>query len=83
MAGAGSAAAISDPAALRPSLFIDQEGDYAVELTVNDGTADSAPATIRFSTDELTARPSTERSLAGDQGETLVLRPGAFGQYVL
>jgi hypothetical protein len=47
---AGSAATLSDPAAVRPTFVADRAGSYAVHLIVNDGTVDSAPATVHVST---------------------------------
>ena len=77
---AGSAAALSDAAAVRPSLTIDATGDYRVELTVSDGSQSSAVDALILSTDELKATARTERSLAAEVGEAVVMRPGYFGQ---
>ena len=46
----GSAARLSDPHALHPTLRVDQPGAYTVQLIVNDGTRDSAPAIVVIST---------------------------------
>ena len=43
---AGSNAALSDPAAVKPTFAADQPGTYVAQLIVNDGMADSAPATM-------------------------------------
>jgi hypothetical protein len=40
---AGSAAALSDPAAVNPTFTKDAKGAYKARLVVNDGTEDSAP----------------------------------------
>jgi hypothetical protein len=46
----GSAADLSDPAAVRPELLIDTPGRYVVALVVNDGAASSAPDYVEVST---------------------------------
>lgn len=46
----GSAAAISDPSALRPTITVDMSGDYIAQLIVNDGTVNSAPDTVIIKT---------------------------------
>ncbi len=43
---AGSSAALSDPAVVKPTLTPDADGTYVLSLKVNDGAADSAPAYI-------------------------------------
>jgi hypothetical protein len=40
---AGSAATLSDPAAVAPTFVADMVGTYVAQLIVNDGTVDSAP----------------------------------------
>jgi hypothetical protein len=50
----GSAAALSDPTAAKPTFTADLDGDYLVELIVNDGLADSAPDTVK-----ITAAPNS------------------------
>jgi RHS repeat-associated protein len=47
---AGSAAALSNSLVVDPAFVADIEGDYEVELTVNDGTSDSAVDSARIST---------------------------------
>jgi hypothetical protein len=42
----GSAAELSDVAAVRPTFPADAAGSFVVELVVNDGQADSAPDTV-------------------------------------
>jgi RHS repeat-associated protein len=46
----GSAAALSDPAALMPMVLVDVPGTYEVELRVHDGTAESEPDTVSIGT---------------------------------
>ena len=47
---AGSAAALSNPAAVMSSFVVDRPGTYVAQLIVNDGTADSTPDTVTIST---------------------------------
>jgi hypothetical protein len=47
---AGSTAALSDPAVVRPTFVMDLYGDYVVQLIVSDVTMDSAPDTVIIST---------------------------------
>jgi hypothetical protein len=47
---AGSSAALSSPSTVRPVFTPDREGDYVVQLVVNDGIVDSAPDTVLVST---------------------------------
>ncbi len=47
---AGSTAALSDPAAVRPTFVMDLYGDYVVQLIVGDVTMDSDPDTVIIST---------------------------------
>jgi len=42
----GSAAALSDPASVRPVFTADRDGDFVVCLVVNDGNEDSPPDTV-------------------------------------
>ncbi|MBN2373259.1 hypothetical protein JXL19_05700, partial [bacterium] len=46
----GSAASLSDPAAVNPSFNLDVFGNYVIQLVVNDGIADSAPDSVTIST---------------------------------
>ena len=47
---AGSAATLSDPAAVAPGFTIDVPGTYVVTLVVHDGVSGSAPDTVTIST---------------------------------
>jgi hypothetical protein len=47
----GSAASLSDPAAVAPSFVLDLPGSYVGELIVNDGTQDSDPDTVTVTTE--------------------------------
>jgi hypothetical protein len=46
----GSAATLSDPAAVYPTFTIDLFGDYQISLTVNDGFDNSIPDTVLVTT---------------------------------
>ena len=48
---AGSTAALSDPAAMKPTFFVDKPGIYVAQLIVNDGKVDSAPDEVVISTE--------------------------------
>jgi RHS repeat-associated protein len=48
---AGSAAALSDPFAVRPTFLVDRPGTYVLQLVVSDGTRDSAPDTVQIDTE--------------------------------
>ena len=39
----GSATALSDPTAVKPTFVVDVPGTYSVQLIANDGQVDSAP----------------------------------------
>jgi RHS repeat-associated protein len=46
---AGSAATLSDIHAVKPAFTVDVLGNYVIQLTVNDGTVNSTPATVTIS----------------------------------
>jgi hypothetical protein len=48
-APSGSTAVLSDVHAIKPTFTVDVLGSYVIQLIVNDGTADSAPATVSIS----------------------------------
>lgn len=45
-----STAVLSDPTRVNPTFVVDQPSTYVAQLLVNDGQVDSAPATVRLST---------------------------------
>ncbi len=49
---AGSAAVLSDPAAVMPTFVADVPGTYELRLNVNDGVVDSSPDFVRVTTSE-------------------------------
>jgi hypothetical protein len=48
---AGSSATISDPASVTPTFTADRKGTYVVQLIVNDGWINSAPAVMTVNTE--------------------------------
>lgn len=46
----GSAATLILPTTMKPTFIVDRAGDYVVRLIVNDGTANSTPATVTITT---------------------------------
>jgi hypothetical protein len=78
-APAGSQAALTNPAAVRPVLTPDRGGDYVVQLVVNDGRLGSAPDTVTIHAGVANSAPTAD---AGpDQssriGRTVALDAGA------
>ena len=64
---AGSAAALSDPAAVAPTFDVDRFGTCVVQLIVNDGDAGSAADTVTITTEN--SAPTAD---AGDDQSVLV-----------
>ena len=52
-APAGSAAVLANPASVRPTFTVDRDGDYVVQLIVNDGRLNSAPDIAIFSSNNV------------------------------
>ncbi len=75
---AGSAAVLTAPTSAAPRFTADVAGSYVASLKVNDGQADSAPATVSISASVANAAPvanaGTPRSV---QTGTLVVLDGA------
>jgi len=55
----GSQARLSDPTLVKPVLTIDKAGAYVVSLTVDDGTASSAPASVVIRAGQFSERQAT------------------------
>jgi len=53
----GSSAILSDATAVMPTFVADLQGEYVVELIVNDGKDDSAPDTVKITTTPGNTRP--------------------------
>jgi RHS repeat-associated protein len=63
---AGSQATLDAPTAVNPSFFADKPGVYQARLVVNDGRADSHPATVTISTQSVVpiARPGLDQAVS-------------------
>ena len=68
-----SAAALSDPTAVRPTFVMDLYGDYVVQLIVNDVKADSAPDTVTISTNNSAPVANAGADQTSLFGETVIL----------
>ena len=55
----GSTATLSSTSAVSPTFTVDRAGTYVVQLIVNDGKIDSAPATVSISTNAIQAPSAT------------------------
>src|SRR5205823_673193 len=51
----GSTATLSDPTVVNPTFVVDKPGTYVVQLIVNDGIGNSAPASVTITT--INSRP--------------------------
>ena len=67
---AGSAAVLANPTSVMPTFTVDRDGDYIAQLIVNDGTVDSAPATVTITSNNV----APVANAGPDQGGKL---PGA------
>ena len=66
---AGSAAMLSNAAAVKPTFVVDLPGTYVAQLIVNDGKMDSAPDSVSISTDNsapVAAAGADQSVLVGD-----------------
>jgi len=70
---ASSAAMIDQPASPRPTFGVDEPGRYVVSLVVNDGSVDSAPATVTFNTVNRAPVASAGMNSRADVGDTVML----------
>jgi hypothetical protein len=80
----GSAAALSDPASATPNFTADLEGEYRVQLTVEDGRGGSASAqvTITASREEPPPPPDNKGDVDGD-GRITIIDARLICEYVL
>ncbi len=69
----GSAAAPSDAGAVQPEISLDQAGDYTIQLVVNDGQLDSAPATVILSTENSRPRADAGPDISAGAGDPVSL----------
>jgi hypothetical protein len=70
----GSLATISGPQSVVPQFVADEPGVYAAQLIANDGTADSAPATVLVAVNTVNTPP------VADAGDGLSVHAGALAQ---
>ena len=65
----GSAAALSNTTVASPTFTADLSGSYVAQLTVNNGTVSSSPATVTISTtcSQPVANPGSNQSVDGGQ----------------
>lgn len=75
----GSGSALDDPASVSPRFTPDSVGDYTVELTVNDGTVDSAADTVTISVEPAPNNPPEALDDSFTVAEDTVLTVGAPG----
>jgi len=66
---AGSAAVLTNPTTVSPTFIVDRDGDYIVQLIVNDGTLSSAPNSVIVTTNNVApvanAGPDQDGKLPG------------------
>ncbi|HAS86858.1 MAG TPA: hypothetical protein DCS31_08700, partial [Candidatus Competibacteraceae bacterium] len=70
---AGSTAALANPTAVNPTFSIDKPGTYTVQLLVNDGQINSAPATVTISTENSPPVAHAGSAQTTQVGKTLTL----------
>jgi len=68
-----SNAVLNNPESVVPSLEIDVEGDYSLQLIVNDGEFDSVPDTVRISTNNLPPVANAGNDQAVTLGDSVIL----------
>jgi Calx-beta domain/PKD domain/K319L-like, PKD domain len=69
----GSAAAPSDPHAVKPTLVLDRPGTYVLSLLVDDGVATSAPDTVQVSTQNSPPVADAGADTSAHVGDTVTL----------
>ena len=70
---AGSAATLSNAAAIMPTFVADRPGDFVVQLIVNDGLTNSAPDTVTITTTNSapTANAGPDQTVSAGSAVTL------------
>ena len=69
----GSNTTLSDPAAVKPTFFVDEQGTYVIELIVNNGTEDSLPKLVRITVPNRIAIADAGSDQAVTVGENALL----------
>ncbi|MBI3807726.1 MAG: PKD domain-containing protein [Nitrospirae bacterium] len=69
----GSAASLTLPTTMKPTFIVDHAGDYVVRLIVNDGTVNSAPATVTITTANTTPVANAGPDQTAIAGSTVTL----------
>ncbi|MCW9017511.1 MAG: PKD domain-containing protein, partial [Kangiellaceae bacterium] len=64
---------ISDPASVSPTLVPDEDETYVIQLTVNDGTADSEPDTVSLNFDNTRPVANAGPDQTANNGDTIQL----------
>ena len=72
----GSAAALSGATSVNPTFVPDVAGSYTAQLIVNDGTVNSAPATVMISA----SLPAVPLDLTGDRKSDIFWRHTTLGE---
>ena len=69
----GSAATLILPTTMKPTFIVDKAGDYVVRLIVNDGTANSTPATVTSTTTNTAPVANAGPDQTATAGTTIIL----------
>jgi RHS repeat-associated protein len=77
----GSAAALDDVTAVRPSFVADLAGDFVIELVVSEGPRDSTPATVTISTINSAPVADAGRDRAIAPGQSVRLDGGGSSDF--
>jgi hypothetical protein len=73
---AGSAATLVGPTTVHPTFIVDRPGNYAIQLIVNDGTVNSAPATVTVTTSNTAPVANAGADQSVTVGSTVTLNGG-------
>ena len=76
-APAGSAAVLANPTSVRPTFTVDRDGDYVVQLIVNDGLLNSAPDIAIFSSNNVAPVANAGLDQGGKAPGSLIILNGS------